>query len=74
MGSIFGNSKPKQRSVQYDQSYATMNSVPQYSSMLGGVGGGASGASFQRRYEESPKFTREDYNDEERATTGQIEK
>lgn len=65
VGSLFGSAtKTKEKSVTYDNNYATMNPVPQYSSGLGGVGGGAN-SSYQRQ-----SNNREDW-DEERVTTGQ---
>ena len=48
VGSLFGSSKPKQRSLIYDSSYATNDSIPYQPSHMGGVGGGASGATYQR--------------------------
>ena len=47
MGSLFGSSTKPKKSILYDENYATLDSVPQSSSITG-VGGGSSGTTYQR--------------------------
>lgn len=77
VGSLFttalGASGKDRSGLTYDKSYATMNSVPHYSSGLGGVGGGAS-SQYTSHKQHSPRLGgsgRSDWDDEEeRKTTG----